>query len=173
MGFRRNMTPGEMLDFAKPLRLNLKPTPIKRVIVSCLEMMTVRFQEKGIEVRRTFSRSLPNVLVDQDKIEQAIINVLQNSIDAIPAHGWIGITTRYSPRSMPHVEIAIDDNGPGIPQEDLPYVFDPFFSNKKKGTGLGLWNVKKVIEAHGGSVGITTKRTGGVHLSMAIPVGKA
>lgn len=163
----------EMLDFAKPLRLDLKPTPIRRVITSCLEMMTVRFQEKGIQVRSKFSRSLPNVFVDQDKIEQAIINVLQNSIDAIPAHGWIGITTRYTPQSTPHVEITIDDNGPGIPQEDLPYVFDPFFSNKKKGTGLGLWNVKKVIEAHGGSVGITTKRTGGVHLSMAVPVGKA
>jgi PAS domain S-box-containing protein len=163
----------EMLDFAKPLRLNLKPASVRRVITSCLEIMTVRFQEKGIEVRRKFSRSIPNILVDQDKIEQAIINVLQNSIDAVPAHGWIGITTRYAPQSTPHIEITIDDNGPGISQEDLPYVFDPFFSNKKKGTGLGLWNVKKVIEAHGGSVGITTKRTGGVHLSMAIPVGGA
>ncbi len=163
----------EMLDFAKPLRLNLKSTSLKRVIASCLEMMTVRFQEKGIDVRRRFSRSIPNILIDQDKMEQAIINVLQNSIDAVPANGWIGISTKYAPRSMSHVEIAIDDNGPGIAQEDLPYVFDPFFSNKKKGTGLGLWNVKKVIEAHGGSVDITSKRTGGVHLSMAIPVGKA
>lgn len=162
----------EMLDFAKPLRLNLRSRSLKRVITSCLEMMTVRFQEKGIDVRRRFSRSIPNILIDQDKMEQAIINVLQNSIDAIPANGWIGITTKYAPRSMSHVEIAIDDNGPGIAQEDLPYVFDPFFSNKKKGTGLGLWNVKKVIEAHGGSVDITSKRTGGVHLSMAIPVGK-
>jgi PAS domain S-box-containing protein len=122
----------EMLDFAKPLRLNLKPSSVRRIIMSCLEMLNVRFQEKGIDVRRKFSRSIPNILVDQDKMEQVIINVLQNSIDAIPADGWIGITTRYVPESMPHVEIAIDDNGPGIPQDDLPYVFDPFFSNKKK-----------------------------------------
>jgi signal transduction histidine kinase len=116
---------------------------------------------------------MPDVLIDRDKIEQAIINVLQNSIDALPEDGWIGITTKYAPQNGRQIEIDIDDNGPGISQEDLPYVFDPFFSNKKKGTGLGLWNVKKVIEAHGGSVGITTKRTGGVHLSMTIPVGKA
>jgi signal transduction histidine kinase len=134
--------------------------------------MSVRFQEKGIEVRKKFSRSIPNILIDRDKIEQAIINVLQNSIEAVPEGGRIGITTKYVPQSVRQVEIEIDDNGPGIPKEDLPYVFDPFFSNKKKGTGLGLWNVKKVIEAHGGSVGITTKRTGGVHLSMAVPVGK-
>ena len=163
----------EMLDFAKPLRLDLKPASVRLIIASCLEMLTVRFQEKGIEVRKKFSRSIPNILIDRDKIEQAIINVLQNSIDAIPEDGWIGITTKYTQQSVRQVEIEIDDNGPGIRQEDLPYVFDPFFSNKKKGTGLGLWNVKKVIEAHGGSVGITTKRTGGVHLSMSIPVGKA
>ncbi len=162
----------EMLDFAKPLRLDLKPASITVVIASCLEIMSVRFQEKGIEVRKRFSRSIPNILIDRDKIEQAIINVLHNSIDAVPEDGWIGITTKYVPQSVRQVEIEIDDNGPGIPREDLPYVFDPFFSNKKKGTGLGLWNVKKVIEAHGGSVGITTKRTGGVHVSMAVPVGK-
>lgn len=163
----------EMLDFAKPLRLDLKPALITPIIASCLEMLTVRFQEKGIQVRKRFSRSIPNVLVDRDKIEQAVINVLQNSIDALPEDGWIGISTKFRPQNGRQIEIAIDDNGPGIPQEDLPYVFDPFFSNKKKGTGLGLWNVKKVIEAHGGSVGIATKRTGGVHLLMAIPVGKA
>ncbi len=163
----------EMLDFAKPLRLDLKPASIALIIASCLEVMTVRFQEKGIEVRRKFSRSIPDVLVDRDKIEQAIINVLQNSIDALSEEGCIRITTKLSPQNVRQVEIVIDDNGPGIPQEDLPYVFDPFFTNKKKGTGLGLWNVKKVIEAHRGSVGIATRRTGGVHLAMAIPVGKA
>ncbi|MDD4194952.1 MAG: PAS domain S-box protein [Syntrophorhabdaceae bacterium] len=163
----------EMLDFAKPLRLDLKPASIGSIIASCLEMMTVRFQEKGIEIRKKFSRSIPSMLVDRDKIEQVIINVLQNSIDAIPEDGWIAITTRFNPQTMRPVEIDIDDNGPGISREDLPYVFDPFFSNKKKGTGLGLWNVKKVIEAHGGTVGIATKRTGGVRLSMTIPVGGA
>jgi PAS domain S-box-containing protein len=163
----------EMLDFAKPLRLDLKPASLGIIIASCLEMMTVRFQEKKIEVRRKFSRSIPNILVDRDKIEQAVFNVLQNCIDAVPSGGKINIVTRYFPENTKQVHIDIDDNGPGIAEDDLPYVFDPFYSNKKKGTGLGLWNVKKVIEAHGGIVAITTKRTGGVHLSMTIPVGKA
>ena len=160
----------EMLDFAKPLRLDFRSASIKPIIDSCLEMMTVRFQAKGIEVRKRFSRQIPKMLIDRDKIEQAIINVLQNSIDVLPEGGQIGIRTRYVPKGGRHVSIEVDDNGPGIADEDLPYVFDPFFSNKKKGTGLGLWNVKKVIEAHGGAVDIATKRTGGVHLSMTVPV---
>jgi len=160
----------EMLDFAKPLRLDLKPASIRSIILSCLEMMTVRFQEKGIEVRKSFSRETPRIFMDRDKIEQAIINVLQNSIDVLPDGGRIGIRTKYAAGNGRFVSIDVDDNGPGIADGDLPYVFDPFFSNKKKGTGLGLWNVKKVIEAHGGTVGITTKRTGGVHLSMTVPV---
>lgn len=160
----------EMLDFAKPLRLDFKPASVKSIILSCLEMMTVRFQEKGIEVRKSFSREIPRMSIDRDKIEQAVINVLQNSIDVLPEGGKIGVRTKYAPGSNRLVSIEVDDNGPGIADEDLPYVFDPFFSNKKKGTGLGLWNVKKVIEAHGGTVGIATKRTGGVHLSMMLPV---
>ncbi|MEN6615266.1 MAG: ATP-binding protein [Syntrophorhabdus sp.] len=163
----------EMLDFAKPLRLDLKPVSLRTVIASCLEMMTVRFQEKRIEVRRKFSRSTPAITVDRDKIEQAIFNVLQNCIDAVPEGGHIALRTRYLPNSERQVQIDIDDNGPGIDETDLPYVFDPFYSNKKKGTGLGLWNVRKVIEAHGGKVTISTKRTGGVHLSMILPVGDA
>ncbi len=160
----------EMLDFAKPLRLDLKPASIRSIILSCIEIMTVRFQEKGIEVRKSFSREIPRISIDRDKIEQAIINVLQNSIDVLPEGGRIGVKTKYAAGNGRFVSIDVDDNGPGIAEEDLPYVFDPFFSNKKKGTGLGLWNVKKVIEAHGGTVGIATKRTGGVHLSMTVPV---
>ncbi len=163
----------EMLDFAKPLRLDLKPASIRSVIASCLEMMTVRFQEKGIHVRRRFSRQIPDMLIDRDKIEQAIINVLQNSIDVLPEGGQIRITIKYGTGSGGRVKVEVEDNGPGIAEEDLPYVFDPFFSNKKKGTGLGLWNVKKVVEAHGGTVGVASKRTGGVHLSMTLPLGKA
>ncbi len=152
----------QMLDFAKPLKLDLQPASIKTVIVSCLEMMSVRIQEKGIHVRKKFSRQIPDMLIDRDKIEQAVLNVLQNSVDALPKGGQIGIAARYGLGRGRKVNIAIDDNGPGIAEEDLPYVFDPFFSNKKKGTGLGLWNVKKVVEAHGGMVSIASKKTGGV-----------
>ena len=163
----------EMLDFAKPLKVNLKSASIKAVIVSCLEMMSVRIQEKGIRVRKRFSRQIPEMLIDRDKIEQAMLNVLQNCIDALPEKGGeIGITTKYTPGMGRKVSIEIDDNGPGIAGEDLPYVFDPFFSNKKKGTGLGLWNVKKVIEAHGGMVGIASKKGVGVRLSMTVPLAR-
>jgi signal transduction histidine kinase len=68
------------------------------------------------------------------------------------------------------IKVEITDNGPGICDEDLPYVFDPFFSNKKKGTGLGLSNAKKICEAHGGVVSIIAGRQQGTQCSLLIPV---
>ena len=69
-----------------------------------------------------------------------------------------------------YLYVEITDNGPGICEEDLPYVFDPFFSNKKKGTGLGLSNAKKVFEAHGGTVSIVAREQKGTQCLLVIPV---
>jgi len=68
--------------------------------------------------------------------------------------------------------LEIADDGPGIPAEDLPYVFDPFFSGKKKGTGLGLANVKKIMEAHGGRVDVSPGEPAGTILRLTLPVAK-
>lgn len=163
----------QMLDFAKPLRLDLYPASINEVIVSCLEIMYAKIFDKGIRVKRKLSKNIPQILIDRDKIEQAVLNVLQNSIDALSLRGEIRIITKYTSQNGRKVNIEIDDNGPGISEEDIPYVFDPFFSNKKKGTGLGLWNVKKIVEAHDGVVSVAPRKTGGVHLSVSIPLGKA
>ncbi|MCG6536386.1 MAG: ATP-binding protein, partial [Syntrophales bacterium LBB04] len=67
------------------------------------------------------------------------------------------------------IRVEISDNGPGVSAEDLPYIFDPFFSKKKKGTGLGLANVKKIVEAHGGSVRAVNRRKG-LSLSFNLPI---
>jgi signal transduction histidine kinase len=67
------------------------------------------------------------------------------------------------------VKIEISDNGPGISTSDLPYIFDPFFSNKKKGTGLGLSNVKKIIEAHGGAEKVPLRKPRGIRFSFTVP----
>jgi len=163
---------GEMLDFAKPLTLNLQPVPINTIIDSCLNIMDVKLKEKHIDIIKRYTKKIPRILLDRDKIEQAIINVLINSIEVLDHGGKIEITTKHMVDELKesgilHVEIS--DNGPGIQEEDLPFVFNPFFSNKKKGTGLGLFNVKKIIEAHGGSVMLNLKKPHGTSLLFSIP----
>ena len=77
-------------------------------------------------------------MLDRDKLEQAIINVLLNSVEALSLEGEIQIRSKMEKSNNGLIYVEITDNGPGICEEDLPYVFDPFFSNKKKGTGLRL-----------------------------------
>jgi PAS domain S-box-containing protein len=160
----------EMLDFARPVKLNLKLASINTVMDACLEMMDASIREKGIAVKKVFSNRLPSTLFDHEKIEQAIINVLLNAIEILPEGGNIEIVTRQLSRNGGSIQVEISDDGPGVSPEDLPYVFDPFFSNKKKGTGLGLSNMKKIIEAHGGKASVLLQTPHGTRVSLTIPL---
>lgn len=159
----------EMLDFAKPVKLNLEPASINNVMDACLEIMDARIREKSIAVKKLYSRRLPRILFDHEKMEQAIINILLNAVEVLPQGGNIEIVTKQSRRDGRALQVEICDDGPGIGAEDLPYVFDPFFSNKKKGTGLGLFNVKKIIEAHGGAGSAALRKPHGTRVSLTIP----
>ena len=160
----------EMLDFAKPLRLYLEPTLISNVIDKCLDIIDVKIKEKNLTVKRKYSKRIPWAMLDRDKLEQAIINVLLNSVEALLPGGEIEILSKMETSKGNMIKVEITDNGPGICDEDLPYVFDPFFSNKKKGTGLGLSNAKKICEAHGGVVNVIAGRQQGTQCSLLIPV---
>jgi PAS domain S-box-containing protein len=163
----------EMLDFAKPLRLKLEKRSIARTIDSCLETLDVRIREKDIIIRKSYTKSrTKNLLYDPQKLEQAIINILINSIDAMQSGGTIEITTKVIGKSEQWLAILITDDGPGIPPEDFPYIFDPFFSSKKKGTGLGLANVKKIMEAHGGKATAASNSPIGTELLLTLPITK-
>jgi signal transduction histidine kinase len=104
--------------------------------------------------------------MDWEKMVQAIINVLLNSIEAVDRDGRIAVSIRCTNKM---VQIAICDNGQGVSGEDLQYIFDPFFSKKRKGTGLGLANAKKIIEAHKGKIELKPLRPGTcVHISLPL-----
>ena len=109
-------------------------------------------------------------MLDRDKIEQAIINILLNSIEALTRGDRIHVVTKHTAGNGGQVFVDITDNGPGIQPEDYPYLFDPFFSSKKKGTGLGLYNVKKIVEAHGGEVSVLPVRGDGTHFRITLPL---
>ncbi len=160
----------EMLDFAKPVRLNIEPASINTIMDTCLETLDARIRDRGITVSKRYSGGLPKFPVDEEKMEQAMINVLLNAIDVLPKDGIIEVTTKQLRENDRVIQIDINDDGPGISTEDLPYVFDPFFSNKKKGTGLGLCNVKRIIEAHGGSSTISLRKPHGTRVTLTIPV---
>jgi len=161
----------EMLDFTRPLDLNLDMASINEVIDSSLDLLDVKIREKDFIIKKKFSKRIPRALLDREKMEQVIINILLNAIEVLPSGGTIWITTKYTGDRKSGVILHFADNGPGVSEENAPYVFDPFFSKKKKGTGLGLANVKKVVEAHGGTVAIGSM-TAGFCLNVALPLSK-
>ena len=91
-------------------------------------------------------------------------------MEALGEGAVISVHTGQSRADKDVVVVDIYDNGPGISEADLPYIFDPFFSSKKKGTGLGLYNVKKVVEAHGGAVSVTSVVGEGTHFRVSLPM---
>lgn len=161
----------EMLDFARPVRLAQEPSSVNEIIRSCLEILEAKIREKRVTVKKSLPVRIPPVLIDREKIEQVVINILLNAVELIPIGGMIWVKTKQKRERQSSITVKITDNGPGINRSDLPYIFDPFFSKKKKGTGLGLWNVKKIVEAHGGSVSAAGRRKG-FCISFTLPLGE-
>lgn len=166
---RLNKIVSEMLDFAKPMKFDLRPGSLASLIMSCLEAIDTRILEKGIAVTTKFPAKLPLVNIDHGKMEQAVINLLLNAIEAVEGQGTINITVRRTRGPSRDIAVSITDNGHGIDPGSMPYVFDPFFTRKTKGTGLGLANAKKIIEAHGGSIELTPAQPAGTRVLFTIP----
>jgi PAS domain S-box-containing protein len=155
----------EMLDFAKPVKFEFCPEAVEPLVNSCLDVLEARLREQRITVVQTMNEPLPVLIMDREKMLQALINILLNSIEAVGSRGRLEISAFESDGA---VKIVVRDNGPGIAEEDLPYAFDPFFSRKKKGTGLGLANAKKVIEAHRGAIDLR-RMSGGAEVIVTLP----
>lgn len=158
----------EMLDFAKPMKYDFQPLSIESLIHSCLDVLETKIREKDITIRVHLQETTPTLLLDREKMVQALINVLLNSIEAVGTGGEVTISAAEVDGSF---RMDIVDNGQGITEEDLQYMFDPFFSRKRKGTGLGLANAKKIVEAHGGKIDLGPIASGGtsvtIHISLA------
>ncbi|MFH1116638.1 MAG: ATP-binding protein [Pseudomonadota bacterium] len=159
----------EMLDFAKPMKYDFQPLSIDALIHSCLDVLETRIRGKDVVVRIDLPEGSPAPVLDREKMVQALINVLLNSIEAVGQGGRVEISAAQAAGSL---RIDIVDNGPGIAEEDVQFIFDPFFSRKKRGTGLGLANARKIVEAHGGKIDLRPARSGGTLVTIDLPVSR-
>lgn len=163
----------EFLNFAKPMSLQLAPTDINPIIYSCVELLEIKFYRKSIDCNININRSLKEILVDKGKIEQLIINLLLNALDSVDDFGKIIISTdRETHNDQVCLAIRVEDNGKGIPKNILANIFEPFYTTKTKGTGLGLVNVKRIVEAHDGMVKVYNAKDRGTIFEVFIPLGE-
>ncbi len=157
----------DFLNFAKPKIPNLTACNIEDILEKNITFLTSQIKQEGYTVKKHYDKNLPEIAADADMLYQAFLNILINAMQAMPGGGVIHVNIHSADHS---VTIVIEDEGEGIPEDLLEKIWDPFFTTKAKGTGLGLGIVKNIIESHEGSISITNKPDVGSRVTIALPV---
>ena len=157
-----------VLVFAKPMEPKMVPVDLAKVIEQVLALAEKGIADKQIDVKIDL-KNIPQVTVDAGMITDALLNIVRNAVDAVETEGLIEITVRNLSGDYPSVSVEIKDNGCGIEEADLPHLYNPFFTRKKYGTGLGLSQVVKIIEMHHGTIDIVSEKGKGTKVSVTLP----
>ncbi len=165
---RLNEKVTEFLDFSRPRVPNLRPCDLEGVINRSLEFLQPEIDRRGITVTRQYRLNGRSQAADPDLLHQAFLNILLNAIQAMPHGGKLIVSTRVAPNG-PGGEIRFKDHGEGIDHETLKKIFNPFFTTKEKGSGLGLPIVKSIIESHQGTIKIDSTLGQGTTVIISLP----
>ncbi|MCF8129672.1 MAG: GHKL domain-containing protein [Deltaproteobacteria bacterium] len=157
----------EMLDFARPLELNLSSVNLNHLTSESAGVAQSFALDAGLTLQTELERSIPPLMLDRIKMRQVILNLITNAIQACKTGDRVTVKTRFSGRSA---YLDVIDCGPGIPVEQEENIFQPYFSTKKDGTGLGLANVKKIVEGHGGTVSFRSNSPQGTIFTIEFKV---
>ena len=167
----------QMLGFYRPVA-EVTPTDLNALIDEAEALVTKRLRDRSVRIEKVLDPKMPLVMVSSDQIKQVLLNLVLNAAEAMPKGGLVTITTE-SPRDSGSpvsrtdaVRVQVADTGPGIAEELLPHIFEPFFSTKgEKGTGLGLWVSLGIAQSHGGRLQVRNRVAGGTVFILTLPIG--
>jgi len=160
-------TLSELLDFSKPLSLEKTEVNIEDGVKEIINLIKPSYENKNVEL--IFNNSLNThflVNFDRAKLHQVIFNILKNALEVSESGKKVEVLLTNKEDS---IYLKISDQGPGIPEEDRKKIFEPYFTTKKEGTGLGLAQAKKILEAHYGSLYIEPDTTEGTTFVLSLP----
>jgi len=140
----------QFLEFAKPLQLNLEPTDLSELVETVINLQRQDFLSEGVELTVETGSNEPKINLDNRRIEQVVHNLLRNARQACRKGGRVRV-------SVKGLELKIEDDGVGMTEEQREKLFTPFFTTKSNGTGLGLSNVRRILDAHKASVVVETE----------------
>ena len=164
---RLNDIISDFLAFARPPLPHLQPRRIEPVIEKTLQHLSSEIKDRRIVVRKQFQNIEHEVMIDKDMLYQALLNILLNAMQSIETDGFIDLAMVEQDA---HIKLNVLDSGAGLDESVLEKVWDPFFTNKEKGTGLGLGIVKQIIETHDGQITIANATTGGAMVEILLPL---
>jgi len=156
----------QFLKAIRPSRPQLRPENVNTIVEDAVRFFAPELQDREIIVEQELRSDLPLLQVDRDQIKQAFYNVIKNSLEAMNRHGTLHIRTDLDDT---HVIIRFIDTGGGMSAESLSRVFEPYFTTKPSGTGLGLLIVRRIVREHGGELSIESSQGKGLTLTIRLP----
>jgi signal transduction histidine kinase len=156
----------EIEAFTVLLEPDIKPRDLVRVVDQALAAGAGALAQQQIVVERRIPPDLPRIPLDERLMGQALGHLIDNAVEAMPNGGRLALTVTPEPKGL---RLSLRDTGIGISAEDLPYVFDPFFSSKPDGTGMGLTKVYQVISDHRGEIHINSAPGQGTEVDIWLP----
>jgi nitrogen-specific signal transduction histidine kinase len=174
----------EMLEFVRPVRLQVEHTAIADVLHQAVLLAESKAPRGGVSVTMDVPNGLPVIEGDQHQLCQVFTNLIANAFEALEGKGTIAIAASMgeiepapefgvAPELAPTIVVDVLDNGPGVPPELSDRIYDPFFTTKIKGTGLGLGIVRKIVDAHDGRIDLSSSKTTGTRFRVTLPVSSA
>jgi len=157
-------------SYAQPVSIELRHVQLNQLVQDVAELH--KSEDRPINMSFELDESMPVITADGDRLRQVLNNLLINARDALVdvSEPAIQISTRCVDGGHNHVELSVADNGPGIPENIMERMFEPYVTTKEKGTGLGLAIVKRIVEEHGGAIWAENQKAGGARVVIRLPV---
>ena len=162
----------DFLRFARIKELKLEPANLDKVVMEIIDFFTPTAQAAHIDIKTYLPADLPAVHIDQELFQQALLNLMLNAEQAMPEGGEITLQASVEEGGKPMVCLSIIDTGKGMDAEVQAKIFQPFFSTKPGGSGLGLPTTRKIIESHHGTIDVQSEVGKGTKFTICLPVEK-
>jgi two-component system, sporulation sensor kinase E len=156
----------QFLRAIRPTRPQLRPENINSIVEEAVRFFALEIKDRDIVVEQELRSDLPLLELDRDQMKQAFYNVIKNSFEAMKSRGILRIRTDMDES---HVTVRFTDTGGGISAENLSRVFEPYFTTKTSGTGLGLLIVRRIVREHGGELSVESSEGKGLTLTIRLP----
>ncbi len=155
----------DFLDFSRPKPLEFQPVDIKELLEELVNRMEIEWEQKGISINLITEDGLPLIQADREALSRALINIIRNGCEVSEQGQTVEIRLSQEKQGL---VITVSDHGPGIPDENKEKIFEPFFTQKSKGTGLGLTLSKKIIDAHMGIIEVLDNKPKGAKIKIIL-----
>jgi signal transduction histidine kinase len=172
---RLNTVVTQFLEYARPYDIRREPTDVQALLRQVVELVKAQGVPPGVTIALEVEVGLNEIQIDRDKVKQVLLNLVQNAVQAVGAEGTVEVRAREGflrnpgHRGESALVLSVADTGPGIAPETIDKLFVPFFTTKHDGTGLGLAISQRLVEAHGGEVGVRSRVGSGTTFSVRLP----